>query len=129
MRIKFTKGYQVKGTAFVAKRTGAKPDDPNDSPSYTEGQTVDLSEASARHFINRGVAEEVGKGQQSSSAAAAAAASEPNDYESLHVDELHKLAAEREIEGRSGLTTKADLIKAIEKDDKAKAAKPTAPKK
>lgn len=46
---------------------------------------------------------------------------EAQGYDAMHVDELHKLATEREIEGRSELTTKAQLVKALEKDDKAKA--------
>lgn len=45
------------------------------------------------------------------------------DYDAKHVDELHAEAAKRNIEGRSALTTKADLIKALEKDDKSRAKK------
>lgn len=43
MRIKFTKPYTVKAAG---------------GESYQAGQEVEVSEASARHFINRGVAEE-----------------------------------------------------------------------
>lgn len=41
----------------------------------------------------------------------------PGDYEVMTVEQLHQEAAKRELEGRSGLTTKADLIKALTKDD------------
>lgn len=45
MRVKFSKAYTVKA---------------KDGESYAEGQTVDFDDdASAQHFINRGVAEEV----------------------------------------------------------------------
>lgn len=41
-----------------------------------------------------------------------------DDYDGKTVEELHKLAADRNIEGRSALTTKADLVKALKKSDK-----------
>jgi hypothetical protein len=41
------------------------------------------------------------------------------DYESMTAEELHQLASERDIEGRSGMA-KADLVKALKKSDKAK---------
>lgn len=31
----------------------------NDSPTYTAGQEIEVSEQTAQHFINRGVAEKV----------------------------------------------------------------------
>lgn len=114
-KIKFTQAYQVRGTT------------PADSPSYAEGEVVEVNDASAQHFVSRGVAELVG-GKKAVHTAPVPAMSAPQDYEALHLDELHKLATEREIEGRSQLTTKADLIKALEKDDKASATKGAAKK-
>jgi len=108
-KIKFTQAYQVKGT------------NPDDSPSYAVDEVVEVSDASAAHFINRGVAELADA--KPKRAAAPAAVTAPEDYESMHVDELHKLATEREIEGRGSLTNKADLVKALEKHDKTKAKK------
>lgn len=43
-KIKFTKGYAVKGKG---------------GESYKEGQVVEVSERSAQHFFNRGAAEPV----------------------------------------------------------------------
>lgn len=43
---------------------------------------------------------------------------EAEGYESWTVEDLRAEASEREIEGRSELTTKADLIKALKKDDR-----------
>lgn len=124
-KIKFTQAYQVHGATF-----GTENVDPNDSPSYAEGETVEVNDASAQHFISRGVAELVGgkKAVHTAPVPAVQPQSAPDDYESMHVDELHKLASEREIEGRSGLTTKADLVKALEKNDKAGTAKAAAKK-
>lgn len=45
------------------------------------------------------------------------------DYEAQTVEELHAEASKRNLEGRSALTNKELLIKALEKDDKAKGAK------
>lgn len=45
MRIKFTRAYKVKP----------------DGPEYKQGQVVEVSEASAQHFINRRAAVEAGK--------------------------------------------------------------------
>lgn len=56
-------------------------------------------------------------------AAAAPTAPEEPDYESMTNEELHKAAHDRNIEGRGSLTTKDQLVKALEKDDKAKAKK------
>lgn len=123
-KIKFTKPYQVKGTAFQAKRQNLPvAEDPDDSPAYTVGQVVEVSDASARHFVNRGVAEVVGGPKAFKAAAPVAAEPEADaapDYEAMTVEELHKVAADRNLEGRGGLN-KADTIKLIEKDDKAKA--------
>lgn len=65
------------------------------------------------------------KAQQEETAKAAEAAKPADatkpavvDYDSWTADELHKEAATREIEGRSSLTTKADLIKALRKADR-----------
>lgn len=48
---------------------------------------------------------------------------EDDDYESMTVEQLHKAAADRNLEGRSALTTKDSLVKALTKDDKAKGKK------
>lgn len=116
----------MEGTAFQAKRQGVEPEDPDDSPAYKVGEVIEVSDASARHFVNRGVAVVVGsKAHKAAEATASATTTEDGeapDYEELHVDELHKLATDRNLEGRAGLN-KADLIKLIEKDDKAQAKK------
>jgi hypothetical protein len=118
MKVRFTKDYT----------TRAKP-----SETFEEDQEVDFAElrgdptagaASANHFINKGVAVSVEEERMRARATAApkrqtkakAAKAESPDYDAMHVDELHKLAAEREIEGRSGLD-KAGLVKALEKSD------------
>lgn len=119
-KVKFTKPYQVEGTAFQAKRNGL-PDtaeDPEDSPAYVVGQTAEVSDASARHFVNRGVAVIVG----SKAAKAAEEAEEQGvDYEAMSTEEVQKIAGDRGLEGRGGLN-KADLVKLIEKDDKKRSA-------
>jgi hypothetical protein len=51
----------------------------------------------------------------------------PEGYEGQTLEELHKVATERNLEGRAGLN-KADLVKALEKDDRKKAATGTPPK-
>lgn len=114
----------MEGTAFQAKRQGVEPEDPDDSPAYAAGQVVEVSDASARHFVNRGVAVVVGSKAHKAAEVSATTTTEDaaTDYEELHVDELHKLATDRNLEGRAGLN-KADLIKLIEKDDKAQARK------
>lgn len=120
MKVKFTKPYTTKATP---------------PESFEEGQVVDFAElrgdpvtgeASARHFVNKGVAVEVEERRARAKAAAPAAEkkaeaaeAEPADYDALTVEDLHKLATEREIEGRGGLTTKADLVDALAKSDKA----------
>jgi hypothetical protein len=52
-----------------------------------------------------------------------ATAPKASDYESMTVEELHKEAANRNLEGRSTLTNKELLVKALEKDDKGKGKK------
>jgi hypothetical protein len=49
----------VKGVAFLTKRQGlpVPPEHADDSPAYEVGQVVEVSDASARHFMNRGAAE------------------------------------------------------------------------
>lgn len=136
-RIKFTQAYQVKGADFGNKRHDPTIDltaEDTDSPSYAVGQVIDVSEASANHFINRKVAVRVSDGKKAAlpkvvevPAEKPEVQPEAEDYDAMTVAELHSLAADREIEGRSGLTTKADLIRAIEKDDKAKAAEKAKP--
>jgi hypothetical protein len=49
----------------------------------------------------------------------AAEPKEPAGYDDWTAEELHTEAGRRNLEGRSALTTKADLVKALEKDDKA----------
>lgn len=114
----------MEGTAFQAKRQGVEPEDPDDSPAYKVGEVIEVSDASARHFVNRGVAVVVGSKAHKAAEVSATTTTEDaaTDYEELHVDELHKLATDRNLEGRAGLN-KADLIKLIEKDDKAQARK------
>jgi len=34
-------------------------DDKDDSPTYTAGQEIEVSESTAQHFVNKGVAERV----------------------------------------------------------------------
>lgn len=116
-KIKFTQAYQVRGTT------------PEDSPAYGVDEVVEVSDASAQHFVSRGVAELADKKPVKLAAPSAAKPeSAVQDYEAMSNDELHKLATEREIEGRGSLTSKADLVKALEKDDKS-ATKATPPKK
>lgn len=52
MKITFTHGYTVKGPS------NGVAGEPNEDVTYREGQTVDVSDDSASHFINRGVAME-----------------------------------------------------------------------
>lgn len=51
----------MKGVAYQNKKSGLSvpPEHKDDSPLYTEGQEVEVSESAARHFTNRGVAEVV----------------------------------------------------------------------
>lgn len=52
MKITFTRPYEVAGPS------NGIPDEKVEKTSYQEGQTLEASEASANHFITRGVAEE-----------------------------------------------------------------------
>lgn len=54
-RIKFTQAYQVKGASYGKPPEKVKTGE-DDSPKYAEGDEIEVSEASARHFINRRVA-------------------------------------------------------------------------
>jgi hypothetical protein len=112
--------------------------DPKLTVTYAKGSTyeVDNSAGHADRWIRRGVAVEVDakdgtpKGviaQPKAVASDPVADAEGTDYESMHVDELHKIASDRNLEGRAGLN-KADTIKLIEKDDKAAAKKAAADK-
>jgi hypothetical protein len=122
MKVRFTKNYTTRA---------------NPPETFEEDQEVDFAElrgdpttgaASANHFINKGVAVSVEEERARARATAApkrqatkakaAKVAEAPDYEEMTVEELHKLAGDREIEGRSALTTKADLVKALEKADK-----------
>ena len=60
--IRFTKDYQVKGVAFVAKRNGqtVPPEHANDSPLHPAGSVLECSESYANKYVHsRGVAEYV----------------------------------------------------------------------
>lgn len=51
---------------------------------------------------------------------AAPKGAEGADYEGMTVEDLHKLASDRNIEGRSELKHKDQLVKALQRNDKAK---------
>lgn len=104
MRIKFTKGYAVK----AAK-----------GETYKEGQTVDLPDRSAQHFLNRGVAEEV-ETASDSHPTGEASGDEPVDYDALTKADLHTLADQRQVEGVTASMTKDELVRAVKKADRAK---------
>ncbi len=67
---------------------------------------------------------ESARAAEAAKAAAPAPAAEPKapaatDYDSMTLDELHAEAVKRDLQGRSGLN-KAELVKALHKDDKGK---------
>lgn len=81
-----------------------------DGTLYQEGEEVDLSEADAQKFLEVGMAEPVEK--------AKADAAKTDAYPTMTVEELHHEVSRRNIEGRSDLKTKDQLIDALKKDDK-----------
>lgn len=58
-------------------------------------------------------------GESKPARAAAPAEGGPTDYDAMTVEDLHAEATERNIDGRSAMD-KAALVKALQKDDKAK---------
>lgn len=83
-----------------------------DGSLYQEGEEADLKEADAQKFLECGMAEPVEK--------AKADAAKTDAYPTMTVEELHHEATRRNLDGRSELKTKDQLIAALEKDDKAK---------
>ena len=81
-----------------------------DGTMYQEGEEADLSASFAERFIEAGLAEAVDE--------AKAKAAKTDAYPSMTVEELHHEATRRNLDGRSELKTKDELIKALEKDDK-----------
>lgn len=98
VKIKFTKAYAVKAA---------------DGPKYKEGQTVSVAPASAQHFINRGVAEEVGK-----ESAKDEPAEDKQDFDSMTKAQLEEYAAANNIQGITSTMTKDEMIKAIKRAPK-----------
>jgi hypothetical protein len=111
------------------------------NPEDADRQRRARAAASEQHYLRRGLAEAVeGKepktrkgvraapekpaedGAAEDKGGEKAGEGEKPDYQSMTAEELHKLAADRNIEGRAGLN-KADTIKVLEKDDRKRAAK------
>lgn len=86
-----------------------------DGSLYMEGEEADLSAKDAEKFIEAGLAEALDE--------AKAKAAETDAYPTMTVEELHHEATRRNLDGRSELKTKDDLIKALTKDDKTKGKK------
>lgn len=117
----------MQGTTVIRKRNNlpALAGHEEDSPLYAEGDVLECSPESARHFTNKGVAvllpeKETGPSKLTKAPVTATTAEEDAGYDEKTVAELHELATQRAIEGR-GSMDKAALVKALEADDKAKA--------
>ena len=83
-----------------------------DGTMYQEGDEVDLKDVEATKFLEAGMAETADKAKTAEKATDA--------YPTMTVEELHHEATRRNLDGRSELKTKDQLIAALEKDDKAK---------
>lgn len=127
---------------FMVRTPGSK-----DFPGLShliEGRVFDnVAKADAERLIDAGIAEEFDTDNELhvqsveefdhldarrgipvvKSAAPAMSKTGPAGYDEMTVEDLHKEAAARNLEGRGSLTTKADLTKALEKDDKTKGKK------
>jgi hypothetical protein len=87
----------------------------------TYDSVADVTEEAAEEMLKRDdVRKYVKRGGQTAETTAVEPAEtrEAPPYEEWTVEDLRAEASVREIEGRSELTTKADLIKALKKDDK-----------
>lgn len=137
-------------TVFMVRTPGAK-DFPTLS-HLLEGHVYDgVPKADAELLVEKGLAEEFDENEEAHAEAlqtfsrldfrnapkpkvvagaptvatpktAATAPTEAADYEGMTADEVHKLAAERNLEGRAGLN-KADTVKLLQKDDAKKGKK------
>lgn len=83
-----------------------------DGSLYQEGEEADLKEADAQAFIECGMAEPIEQ--------ARANAVKSDAYPSMTVEDLHAEATRRQLDGRSELKTKDQLIAALKKDDQKK---------
>jgi hypothetical protein len=100
VKIKFTKAYAVKA---------------KDGEKYKEGQTVSVSPASAQHFLNRGVADEVGSEKAKDEEPAAETAP---DFDSMTKADLEDHAKKNNIQGITSSMTKDEMVKAIKRAPK-----------
>ena len=103
VKVKFTQQYKVKA---------------KDGAFYKEGQTVSLSPASAQHFINRGVAEEVGREKVKDEEPATAPADQTPDFNALTKAELEEYAAANDIQGITSSMHKDEMVKTIKRAPK-----------
>lgn len=110
-RITFTRDYREKAE-------GGK--------SYRKGQTVEVNEASARHFLNRGAAEGVSssreadeEGDKDEKGKASGKDNATDDLSAKTVVELHDVARSEGVQGFSGMH-KDELVKAIQSGRKGK---------
>lgn len=143
MRIKFLRSVGRKDTLPKSSDNPASLELPfkkgkgGDPVMYVEGEVADLSKDDAEKVIKTGIGEEtddpvglpppvpvpgmapipVTVVEPPKTPAAGHRSAPSANYDDMTVEELHKEAADRQIEGRSALTTKADLLKAIAKDD------------
>jgi hypothetical protein len=100
VKIRFSKAYKVKAAG---------------GESYKEGQTVSLPRASADHFINRGVADDVAAAKEAGPVEDDGSPDGPIDPASMTKADLQEYARANNVQGVTSASTKDELAAAVTK--------------
>jgi hypothetical protein len=100
VKVRFSKAYKVKGAS---------------GESFKEGQTVAMSRASADHYINRGIAEDVAAAKEAGPIEDDGSPDGPIDPTSMTKADLQEYARANNVQGVTSASTKDELAAAVTK--------------